>query len=187
MTKKIMLYLKKLIDMDSQQMKNLTAIHEAAHTVTAYLSKYHFLTKVIALTSDQSGETFVTLSKKKLAKLQKPLIAETSKDPDIVKDAATIYYSGFEAEKIFSEKNSIATDISFSKNDYEHIEFLIQESNDITIDKLELQKESFIIVNSNWSAICQIAEQLLSASGNSVDAVHIIEILDKCYGNNSWE
>jgi len=77
-------------------MEKLTAIHEAGHTVAAYLSKYHFLLGEITLSSDTNGETFVTLSAKKVKKEAKTLTQYFLQDPEIIEDLAVVYFAGFD-------------------------------------------------------------------------------------------
>jgi len=168
-------------------MKELTAIHEAAHSVLAYLSSYHFLTGEIKLTSDSTGVTFVTLSKKKLLATGKEVTPSIASELEVIEDAATIFYAGLEAERIFCIKNSLTLDESHSKNDYNYIENLFKNSN----HSLEERKDLIIefcrtSVLQNWEAIKEIADILIKSENNSIDSVYAIEFLDQGFGRNSF-
>ncbi|OQP53498.1 hypothetical protein [Niastella populi] len=103
----------------------ITALHEAAHVVCAYLSKFHYLIGNVCLTSDLTGETFVTLSKSKLIVEGKAEMPGIENDCDVAIDAAIIFYAGFEAEKVYSHKSGISPDKSHSMNDYNYVDQLI--------------------------------------------------------------
>ena len=169
-------------------MKNLAAIHEAAHVVVAYLSKYHFLVKFINLTSDTNGETFVSLSNKKLINAGKKLNDSVLKEPELIEDAAIIFYAGFEAETLYCNNNAVEIDISFSRNDYNNINSLIKNSNSpLKTSKEKLISNTRIIIEDNWFAIEKIAEAILGSNNNILYAIDAIEILDNIYNKNSWE
>jgi hypothetical protein len=169
-------------------MIELTSLHEAAHVVLSYLSSYHFLTGDIRLTSDSTGETFVTLSRRKLLLEGKEISVDTASDPEVIEDAAIIFYAGLEAERIYCEQNNISLDESHSANDYNYVDQLIDNSN----PPFETNRNSLIAfshqaVLANWEPITQIAEFLQHSHNNSVDAITAIEILDEGFGNNSFQ
>lgn len=169
-------------------MKELTSLHEAAHVVLAYLSSYHFLTGDIRLTSDSTGETFVTLSKRKLLEQGKEISAHTASDPEIIEDAAIIFYAGLEAERIYCEQNNITLDESHSANDYNYVQQLIENSN----PRFEGDRNSLIAfsreaVLANWEPINQLADFLQLSTNNSLSAFTAVEILDLGFGNNSFQ
>ena len=168
-------------------MEKLTAIHEAAHVVTAYLSKYHFLLGQITLSSDTNGETFVSLSSKKINKEAKEATQSILQDPEIIEDVAVIYFAGLEAEKIYCEKNSSTVDSSFSMNDHNFVDNLIANANTpLTKTKDNLITITQELVRNNWATIDTISEAILKATNKSLDAVDAIEILDRAYNKNSW-
>lgn len=169
-------------------MIKLTALHEAAHVVLSYLSSYHFLAGDITLTSDSTGETFVSLSKRKLLLEGKEITAVTASDPEVVEDAAIIFYAGLEAERIYCEKNRITLDESHSANDYNYVEELIGKSDPVFEgDRNSLIAFSREAVLANWEPITLIAEFLQKSHNNSISAVTAIEILDQGFGNNSFQ
>lgn len=168
-------------------MKELTALHEAAHVVIAYLSSYHFLQGDITLTSDTTGLTFVTLNRKKILAMDKEPIAAISSDPDVVEDAAIIFYAGLEAERIFCREHNIALDESHSANDYNHVDELVEQST----PALEVDKDSIVAfskraVLANWEPIKAVAELLLTSKNSTISAVEAIELLDMGFNQNSF-
>lgn len=166
-------------------MKKMTSLHEAAHVVTAYLSKFHFLFGPISLTSNTNGEAFVTLSRSKLTKQSKQFTNDIVHDPEIIEDLAIIFFAGLEAEKIYCEKQTIKLDSSFSINDYNYIDRLIADAKpQFLVSKDYLVSHSHNIVEKNWIAIDKISEEILNASNNSLNAVDAIEILDNFYNRN---
>lgn len=168
-------------------MLKLTAIHEGAHVVTAYLSKYHFITGQISLFSDTEGETFVTLSRKKIRNSNKQISEELFKDIEIVKDAAIVFYSGFESEKIYNDENGIEVEKEYSMNDYNNVNELIKNClAPQTIKTEELILESKMVVTENWLAITKISAALLEAQRNSLNAEDAIQILDAHYDRYSF-
>jgi|GEM_PF-5234468 len=169
-------------------MIELTSLHEAAHVVLSYLSSYHFLTGDITLTSDSTGETFVTLSKRKLLEEGKEISAGTVSDPDIIADAATIFYAGLEAERIFCEQNNIDLDESHSANDYNQVDMLIENSvPEFETDVNKLIAFSREAVLANWEPITQFAQLLQDSPDNSISAFTAIKFLDLGFGRNSFQ
>lgn len=169
-------------------MLELTSLHEAAHAVLSYLSSYHFLTADIKLTSNSTGVTYVTLSRKKILAEGKEYTANIVFDPDVIEDAAIIFYAGLEAEKIYCEEISIEVDESHSLNDYNYVDELIENSSkDFEVDKDSLIAFSRIAVLANWEPIKIISNLLMQSENNTIDAVTVIEMLDQGFGINSFK
>lgn len=168
-------------------MEKLTTIHEAAHVVTAYLSKYHFLAAQITLSSETNGETFVSLNGKKLSKEAKTFSPLIMQDVEVIDDCAIIYYSGFEAEKIYSAQMNLPINISFSMNDYNYVDDLILNANSaMNMSKEDLISKTHQVVLENWDAIEIISNAILEMPNKSLDASDAVDILDTFYKRNSW-
>jgi len=159
-------------------LEKLTALHEAAHVVCAFLSDYHSLVGQINLNSDSTGETFVSLSKSKILEKDKLPSDNSSTDPEIIFDAAIIFYAGFEAEKIYCNKTKTIADKSHSINDYNLVDTLLnQGNNSIEIDKEAARNTSQLIVKNYWEPIEEIANLLIkSKSLESFEAIDYLKI-----------
>jgi len=171
---------KKSGPIQEKDIKRLTALHEAAHVVTTYFSGYHSLVGKICINYDTTGETFVSLSKKKINAMGKGQDTTIMKDPEVVIDAAIIFYSGFEAEKIYCKKINVKPNISFSMNDYNNVDELINNADpSVAITKEKLIEFSNKIVNRQWNTIETVAEQLLQSKNNCLEAFEVLDILDR--------
>jgi archaellum component FlaF (FlaF/FlaG flagellin family) len=163
-------------------LEKLTALHEAAHVVCAYLSDYHSLVSQINLNSDSTGETFVSLSRFKILEKGKLPSDNSITDPEIILDAAIIFYAGFEAEKIYCNKTNSKADISHSINDYNLVETLLLKGNtSINIDKEEAKNTSQLIVKNYLDAIEEIANLLLESK--SIESYTAIDYLKISFGH----
>lgn len=154
----------------------LSAIHESAHAVAAYISKYHFLIGDISLQSDDLGETFVSLSKKKVIAAKLPVdLNVIMKNKDVLTDIAVIFYSGYFAEVFYSKKNNLKVDISFSKNDFNTV-MELEKKGGINLDKDEINQITVKLIEENWNAIEALANVL--ENKKKILAVDVIELLD---------
>jgi hypothetical protein len=148
--------------------ERLTALHEAAHVVTTYLSEYHFLTGEVSLQSAITGETFVALSTTKLQSKQK-FSSDAMRDPEVVKDVAVIFYAGFEAEKIYCDRyKSVPLNDYYSQNDFNAVDELIRNSHDPTINKTLLKEKSKGIIIEHWLLIWETSQQLIQSDNKSI-------------------
>jgi hypothetical protein len=175
-----------LLKADSDQQKYITAAHEAAHVVMAYLSDYHFLIGNVKLFQHDSGVTFVTLSKGKLSERGLNNIHDPYSNMEIVFDVIQIYYAGLEAEKILCGRNNLIIEDSYSSDDLLKIENLIAAINPpINVDKNGLQKLTATKVLKQWEAIEDVAKILLQGENGETDVVGLIDHLNYCY-NRTW-
>lgn len=171
---------KKTKTQDFFELEKLTALHEAAHVVATYLSLYHNLIGNISLISDTTGETFVTISRRKIDQSGKISTNNIQFDPDLIIDAAIIFYAGFEAEKIYCQKYNQTPDISHSLNDYNRVRDLINNANgEMEISNVNLISLSKQIVVEYWDAILTIADQILNSQNRTLEAIDAVETLNK--------
>jgi len=160
------------------EQRTITALHEAAHAVCTHHSSFHSLVQDITISSDTTGETFVGLSRQKASNKGKLASPKIVIDPDVVVDAAIIFFAGYEAEKVYCERNNIRTDFSHSINDYNQVDLLIRRATPtVTTSKEELISWSNQVVTQNWQTIELVANRLSTSSTGSLDAVSAIDLI----------
>jgi hypothetical protein len=175
---------------DPMIIKEITAHHEAAHAVLTHISKFHSLIGVIRLASEDIGDTFVSLSKRKLARAGKPTDLEVLTDPDYVEDASTIYLAGFAAELHYCKLNAqlpenYILNRTYSDNDYNAVKELISKAG-LPKDKMSFyETQASAVVVGNWRHIQEFAGLILNSNGNTVDAVDAMDYLDSVFGTHS--
>ena len=175
-----------LLEPTKMQLRKITAIHEAAHLVMAYLSDFYFLQGAVYLVNHDVGETTVTLSKKKLGKAGKPLNPTVVQELEVALDAMRIYYAGLEAERIYCTKHGFKLDDSYSKNDLNRIDEIaldIIPSYNVSRNLVIQQTKDKVL--HNWQAIEQVSEQLLASPDGITDVIDVIMFLDMGYNRNS--
>lgn len=153
------------------------AYHEAAHAVIAHYSKYHSLVKEINLMNFGAGEIFVSLSKSKCLRNNKPGDATARFDPDVAKELAVILCAGYRGEVIAAQKDSLVIpDESCSEPDYE---LAVQELKGAGLSRRYNfhQQTGTELLMLHWDHVEILANKLFESS--KMDAVDIIELLDE--------
>ena len=80
--------------------KREAAFHEAGHAVVAHRSKFHNIVGPINLEAYGSGETYISLSKRKLLANGKDAEPSAAKDKEVAADLAVILAAGLVAERL---------------------------------------------------------------------------------------
>jgi hypothetical protein len=158
----------------------ITAYHEAAHAVVAYLSQYHGLIGGLSLTSPETGDALIRLSRKKLLAAGKQVDNTALDDPEVRIDAAVIRLAGYAAEEHYASMHpdqDVEPNKSFSANDYAEARGLI---GDAGVRRLEPQVRA--LVSSEWAAIQALAAKL-EAEG-VLEAIDALDLLNAGYGRN---
>jgi len=175
---------------DPMVIKEITAHHEAAHAVLTHISKFHSLIGAIRLASEDIGDTFFSLSKKKLARAGKPTDLGMLTDPDYIEEASVICLAGFAAELHYCRLNSQVSGNyipgrSYSDNDYNTVKELISKAG-LPKDKISFyEKQASEAVARNWRHMQELAGLILNSNGNTLDAVDAMDYLNSVFGTHS--
>lgn len=163
-----------------------TALHEAAHIVSAYLSRFHSLTGDICLESELTAATFVTLSRSKVVSEGRDANVNYNNlinDPEIAFDKAVILYSGYEAERKYCQMTNIEPSDEYSKNDFNDAEESLNNTNQF--QNISFAKEtSKLLVEKYWEPIDNIADIILKSNNKCIEALTAIDYLNKGFEKN---
>jgi len=176
--------------LDEPTLVALTAFHEAAHAVLAHVSQFYSLIGYIQLYSRDIGDTYVSLSRRKLAQAGKPTDISVLVDPDIVQDGSLIYLAGYASEKhyyrIILDRCTQLPDRSYPENDYAVVRQLIENAgfSSNILSGFEVQASNS--VEQRWHTIELLASMILRSENRTLDAIDAIEFLDRLLGTNSW-
>lgn len=157
----------------------LTAYHEAAHTVVAYISAFHSPIGEMRLLNIDTGDTFVMLSRSKLGLAGKAVEATSADDPEVRTEFALILLAGLAAERHLQSRVDGAAhlqpDASLAANDYS------AAAAAVGIEAIPvLESGALDIVAKHWGAIDLLARTLLK--DGIIGAVEVIDVLDAFYG-----
>ena len=155
--------------------KKEAAYHEAAHAVTAYYSKFHYIVHEINLMNYGAGETFVSLSKSKCLKQGKQPTPETAKDKEVSKELAVILCSGYVGEQIASEHDASLTPSSSAAGPDYQIAMQNLKAAGLS-HKLDFHHDNARrILEANWEIVEKLADHLLRQKRESAE--NIIEFI----------
>lgn len=132
------------------------------------------------LLSADTGDTLVSLSKRKLREAGKAGDASAQTDPQVSTEFALIQLVGYAAEvhlyrNAAGGSEGAAPDRSMSANDYNAARGAVGTENIPVIENAARE-----IVEIHWAAIDVLARRLLR--DRSLDAVDALDILDAMYG-----
>jgi hypothetical protein len=161
--------------------------------VLAYLSDYHHIAGISPIIiRDDSADSFVSMSHKKLALMHKGGDKEDLvRDEDIVSDLAVICLAGYVGEEMYyknigEDTNTPAPDKSYSQNDYFAVEQMMINAGMEPNRLSEFEIQARANVEKNWDSISNLADEWINSGSDSLDPVDIVEFLDQIFGRNSW-
>ncbi len=157
--------------------KKEAAYHEASHAVVANLSIFHSLVDQIDLKNYGSGETFISLSKRKLIAKGKSADSSNQHDKEVIIDMVVILCAGIVGEEIASEKHeAIIPDSTCSEPDKEFALELLQEAG--LDDNLNIyNKSARKILVDEWDNVESLANALFQE--NSMLAIDVLDMLNE--------
>ena len=137
----------------------LSAFHEAGHTVAAMFTRYHTVPWQVRAYQNGHGECQVGFSRRRC---EAQGVKYDPSIPTIASETALIMCAGYEAERIFAVENGATADAAASQGDYDAaLRF-------VNAEQLEAAKlKAATLVERHWFDVQRIAHALLAAPGQS--------------------
>lgn len=152
------------------------AFHEAGHAVAAYWSRYHSLIRRVSLQDYGAGQTYISLSKKKLAAESKPVSSAMEADADVTSDYVVILSAGLVAEEIAEElEDGITANELCACQDREFIKQRLLDAG-LAPEPARYETEARKLLRSRWGQVVGLASLLYR--NVETDAVDVIEFLE---------